>query len=278
MTPKTILFPLRIEQPVAELEAAVDFCRNNDAHLSVLLIGLAPPPPVATDTVVISDNWAAQSEAAKQELHERGSEIEQHLAKAGISAEIKRWLMMEHSIEAGTAEHALFADVTFLSRTFPQERGFARQVVSGVVFGAGRPIIVADPAQFGTLSWGTILIGWDNEKPAARAVAEALPLLAAADNVHILCVDPDAVPQRDGEAPGWDLATYLARHGVQTTVHTQPSGGNPVATVLADFAEDLGADGLVMGAYGHSRLRQRLLGGTTRSLIETGKLPILMAH
>jgi len=278
MIPRTILYPIRIEQPITELETPVEFCRNNGAHLSVLLIGLAPPPPIAADTVVISDNWAAQSEDAKQELYARGSEIERFLAEAGISAEIKRWLMMEHSIEAGTAEHALFADVTFLSRTFPEERGFARQVVSGVLFGAGKPIIVAEPRQFGTLSWKTVLVGWDNEKPAARAVAEAIPLLARADNVHILCVDPDAVSQRDGEAPGWDLATYLARHGVQATVHTQPSGGNPVATVLTEFAEDLGADGLVMGAYGHSRLRQRLLGGTTRNLIETSKLPILMAH
>jgi len=278
MTPKTILYPLRVEQPIDELGAAMEFCRNNGAHLSVLLIGRAPPPPVAADTVIVADSWGAQAEAAKQELQARGDNIEQHLMNSGVSAEIKRWLMMEEAIEAGTAEHAFFADVTFVSRSLLEERDFARQVVSGVLFGAGKPIIVAQPAQFGSLTWRTILVGWDNEKPAARAVSEAIPLLAAADNVHIVCVDPDATPQRDGEAPGWDLAAYLARHGVEATVHAQPSGGHPVAEVLADFAEDVGADGLVMGAYGHSRLRQRLLGGTTRTLIESGTLPVLMAH
>ena len=112
---------------------------------------------------------------------------------------------------------------------FPEERGFARQVVSGALFGTGKPIIVAEPAQFGRLSWKTVLVSWDNEKPAARAVAEAIPLLAAVENEHILCVGPDAVAERDGESPGWDLATYLARHGVQPTVHTQSDRNRQIA-------------------------------------------------
>lgn len=278
MNPRTILYPLRVEQPIDELGAAITLCGQIGAHLSVVLIGFEPSPPVGADSVILSDSWGGHTESIKRQLRTRGKEVEQHLLDSGVSAEIKRWLMVEDSVEAGIAEHALFADVAFIPRTLPNDRGFARRIAAGVLFRSGKPIVVAEPEQFGSLSWKTVVVGWDNEKTAARAIAEAMPMLSRAEDVHVLCVDPGSMVHRAVEAPGWDLATYLSRHDVTTTVHTQPSGGRPISDVLTDFAKDVGADGLVAGAYGHSRLRQRLLGGTTRSLIESGTLPLLMAH
>jgi len=278
MTPKTILYPLGMDQPLDELRPAIELCRAREAHLTVLLIALAPPPPIAVDTVILSDAWASQAEEIKKELHAHGERARDLIAESGISCEIKRSLMVDSSIELAVAEHAFFADLTLISRTLPEKAGFADHVASGVLFGAGKPVLVGAPAQFETLDWKTVLIAWDNEKPAVRAIAEALPILRAAEAVHILSIDPDASRTGDGEAPGWDLAAYLSRHGVNLTVHTQPSGQLALSRVIVEFADDIGADGIVMGAFGHSRLRQRLLGGTTRSMMEDCPLPVLMAH
>lgn len=278
MIAKTILYPIHMDQPHEELGPAVELCRARGAHLTVLMIGLAPPPPVAVDTVILSDSWAVNAEKIKKELTERGNTVRDYLAESGISCEIKRSLMVDNSIELAVAEHAFFADIALLPRTLPRKNGFAHHVASGILFGAGKPVIIGEPAQFAGLDWKTVLIAWDNERPAVRAIAEAIPLLQSADAVHILAIDPDASRARDGEAPGWDLGVYLARHGIEVVVHTQPSGHLPIAKVIGEFAEEIGADGLVMGAFGHSRLRQRLLGGTTRSVMEDGPYPVLMAH
>lgn len=96
--------------------------------------------------------------------------------------------------------------------------------------------------------------------------------------MHVTLVDPTAIGSASGREPGAEIASYLARHGVNVIVDRLPSMGRPVADVLKLHARDIGADMIVMGAYGHSRLRERLFGGVTKSMIEQCDVPVLMMH
>jgi nucleotide-binding universal stress UspA family protein len=105
-----------------------------------------------------------------------------------------------------------------------------------------------------------------------------MSLLVGADQVRLVLVDPVEGDLEQGAEPGADAATYLARHGAKVTVDRLPSQGRTVASVLSQHATDTAADLLVMGAYGHSRLRQRIFGGVTSAMIEEPPLPVLMAR
>jgi nucleotide-binding universal stress UspA family protein len=123
-----------------------------------------------------------------------------------------------------------------------------------------------------------VLAAWDGSAPAARALGDALPLLRQAGRVSLVVVDPERLGGRVGERPGADMAAHLARHGVKVEVQALPSGGLATADVLLDLAADTGAELLVMGGYGHSRLREFVLGGVTRSILGTMAVPTLMSH
>ena len=123
-----------------------------------------------------------------------------------------------------------------------------------------------------------MLAAWDGSAPAARALGDALPLLRRAERVALAVVDPERLGGRVGEQPGADMAAHLARHGVRVEVQAVPSGGLATADVLLDLAADTGADLLVMGGYGHSRLRELAFGGTTRDVLGRMTVPVLLAR
>jgi nucleotide-binding universal stress UspA family protein len=102
--------------------------------------------------------------------------------------------------------------------------------------------------------------------------------MSSADSVHVTLIDPQATHTGNGPEPGADIAAYLARHGCKVTVDRLPSSGYTVAEALRQHAVDISADLVVMGAYGHSRLRERIFGGVTKSMIDEAALPILMAR
>jgi nucleotide-binding universal stress UspA family protein len=124
-----------------------------------------------------------------------------------------------------------------------------------------------------------VLVAWDGSHEAARAVHDALPLLVRAERgVSLVVVDPERLAGRTGDQPGADMAAHLARHGVRVEVATIPGAGLSVADVLLDRATDESADLIVMGGYGHARLREVVLGGTTRKILKQMTVPVLFSH
>jgi nucleotide-binding universal stress UspA family protein len=121
-------------------------------------------------------------------------------------------------------------------------------------------------------------VGWNAAREAVRAVADALPLLVRAEAVEVSIVDPARHRAAHGEEPGADIARYLARHGVQVEVRRLSSGGEDVGRVLLSQAAALGADLVVMGAYGHSHLSEWIIGGVTRTVLHEAGLPVLMSR
>ena len=153
-----------------------------------------------------------------------------------------------------------------------------QQTVAGTLFASERPVMVLPAQGQPTLKPRTVLLAWDSSREAARAAYDMRSLLAAAASVSVTMVDPVATWRGNGDEPGADIAAYLVRQGANVTVERLASAGRPVSAVLAQHAGDIKADLVVMGAYHHTRFRQRLLGGVTSSMLDMPVLPVLMSR
>jgi nucleotide-binding universal stress UspA family protein len=154
------------------------------------------------------------------------------------------------------------------------EAGFAANVVLGV----GRPVLVLPRMATGDLEFSQVICGYNRSKEAARAIHDALPILKKARDVRLVWVDPSKDEEAAGALPGADMAESLARHGVRATAESMPTTGTNPAAALMTRARDLGAGLIVMGAYGHSRLREFVLGGATKHALATTMVPLMMSH
>lgn len=154
----------------------------------------------------------------------------------------------------------------------------SRGVAEAAIFHSGRPVIVFQAGKAGSPGEvpGIVTVAWDGSRAAARALADALPILARAEDVRILTVLGDKPTTGVGE--GAEAARHLAAHGIAATVEEIEAGGRGVGAVLEDYAQRHRPDLLVMGAFGHSRLREFILGGATQHLLHAPPVPILLSH
>ncbi len=146
----------------------------------------------------------------------------------------------------------------------------------GVLFESGRPVIFVPFIQKGGVKLDRIMVCWDGSRAAARAIADAIPLLKKAKQVEVVIISDK--PNKKDEVPGADLGQHLARHGLKVDVKRITSPDIDVPSTILSYAADSSADMIVMGGYGHSRLREFVLGGATRGLLESMTVPVLMSH
>lgn len=180
----------------------------------------------------------------------------------------------------GMLQQALYADLLVLGQRVPDEAataGVPGDFVESVVIGSGRPALVLPYISNGHVAARTAVIAWKETPEAARAVQAALPLLRAADQVHVLTWGVAPEPEASGTL--LDLAGYLDAHGVRAVQHHGgPEPQEAIGDLLLSRVADLGGDLLVMGCYGHSRARELVLGGATRTVLRTMTVPVLLAH
>jgi nucleotide-binding universal stress UspA family protein len=148
--------------------------------------------------------------------------------------------------------------------------------IESALFGSGRPVVVVPYIQEQGLKLGRVLACWDGSHHAARAIADAMPLLRRGKTIEIVIVANARAPA--DEVPGTDIAAHLARHGLAVEVKRLVAEDTDVANAILSHAADSGADFIVMGGYGHSRLREFVLGGVTRAMLAQMTVPVLMAH
>jgi nucleotide-binding universal stress UspA family protein len=157
------------------------------------------------------------------------------------------------------------------------ERAAPEEVVDeGVLFESGRPVIFVPYIQKAALKLDRVMVCWDGSRTAARAVADATPFLQKAKQVEIVMVG--AKEAKGDEVPGVDLGQHLARHGLDISLKRITSPDIDVASTLLSYAADTSADFMVMGGYGHSRLREFILGGATSGILKSMTVPVLMSH
>ena len=149
-------------------------------------------------------------------------------------------------------------------------------IVEGALFASGRPVVVVPYIQKTGLKLDRVMVCWDASRTAARAIADAMPLLARAKAIDVVIVASER-PKSD-EIPGADIGQHLARHGLKVEVKRIVATDTDVANTILSHAADTSADFIVMGGYGHSRLREFILGGATRGILSSMTVPVLMSH
>lgn len=278
MFAKSVSCPVGVDTPLDALRPLVRDCRESGRHLSLALIKRLPPIPATAPYGMMADGvWVQEFDMGREDLVRRTDELERFCAEEDVSADVTGYHLERGQIPSIVGRHARYADATVVLA--PSVAGEGRKrFVEGGLFEGGGPVILLPDGDVGFPSTGRIMIAWNGWVEAARAVHASLGLLESADAVHAVLVDPIASSYEHGEEPGADLAAYLARHDVKVEVERLPSEGRAIWNVLAAHAVDIGADLLVMGGYGHSRMRQNVFGGTTSDAIRDLTRPVLMAH
>ncbi|QJD93326.1 universal stress protein [Duganella dendranthematis] len=201
-----------------------------------------------------------------------------HADSAGNSYERR---ISDDDAETGLVLQARYTDLLVLSQNDPNLNGpdLLRTLPEHLALHGGRPVLLVPYAGRYSHIDQHALVAWDGSRAATRAVTDALPLLRQSKRVTLAVFNADGNDGAHGEQPGADIALYLARHGVKVEVAQQhaPSGLD-IGNALLSLAADIGADLLVMGAYGHQRWREIVLGGVTRRVLQSMTLPVLMAH
>lgn len=278
---KDLLVPyVNADSEAAPVSAAIAIARTFEAHVA-LLVTVDVPAPMPSDWGAMAyDIYARLHEEARRRAHARADELRAKFAQSEVPVEV-RVAEAESVFPQNTATmHARHADITVLP-AMPRggaETMFVHDYVHDLLRHSGRPLLVVPQGGTMTLPPRRAVIAWKPTREAARAVADAMPLLKMADAVDVMVVDPVVGEAAYGGEPGADIAAHLARHGLTVDVVTRPRMNFSVAYALLDHARMVGADLLVAGGYGHSRLREAMLGGTTRELLQTTHLPVLFSH
>ena len=275
---KSILTILSDERQLPQLDAASALAAREDGHLSVLSLGL--------DHTQVGYYFPGGTPYAFQDAIDMAMEkaesldriVQQHLARMGDL----RW-----SSEAAVAQiggignlvgmRARFSDLTVMMRPYGADApGEAEAVVEAALFEGGCPVLVLPGPDLPADPPGKVMVAWNQSLEALAAVRRALPLLKAAGSVEIAIFDPRRTA--DGSEPGAALAQMLTRHGVKADIAVLARTSGTISDELNRRATEIAADLVVMGAYGHSRFREAILGGATRNMLEKARVPVFMAR
>ncbi|WP_372619169.1 universal stress protein [Falsiroseomonas sp.] len=264
----------------ARLDLAADLARRLSAHLVGLYVVDVPLPVFAGGDVgggaVTAELITAMREDSLAAAARVAPVFREKLRRDGIAGE---WREAEGTTAAQVALHGRYVDLVVVGQANPDgSNPGAAAAVEAALFTSGRPVLVVPSIWAGGSVGRRALVGWNASREAARAVNDALPLLKGAENVTVLTINAQATPDGHGEEPGADIALHLARHDLQVTVRRIAGAEISAGDMLLNEAADLGADLIVMGGYGHSRLRELVLGGATRTLLGQMTVPVVMSH
>lgn len=276
MSYKTILVHIDAGKRCApRVDVGIRLAQQHDAHL-VALYAIAPfEPPGYAIAEMGPAIIEAQRSVAANGLARAERAFNDQVSAAGLGN--AEWRSAIDVLVDAMTMHARYADLVVIGQTdAAEDSDVPRDFPERLVLAAGRPVLILpNVGNFATIG-KRILVAWNASREATRAVTDAVPLLQRADNVHVMAVNPKA--REHGSVPGADIGLYLARHGVRVEVKTDHGAEIDVGNELLSRAADLDADLIVMGGYGHSRLKEWVLGGATRTILESMTVPVLMSH
>lgn len=283
MSKETILTFIGTSCSSETIQNIIRMAGDAKAHLSVVIIGVAPQLyaygyGIAYGRFVGVENWSQEVKDMTDELNQKSDQVEKLVQDAGISAEVLIEFCESSLLRNSVMSHACLADRVVIVENSGLPADILDGVISGVVFDAPSGLIHGRNSDKAAVSSQNAFIAWDSSKHCSAAIKSALQLFTNDTDITIGVFDPVKREGEDGEEPGADLASWLSRHGFKITVEQYPSGGDEIADCILKRAKEKGADLIVMGGYGHMKIRQQLFGGTTETMLAQRELPILIAH
>ncbi|GBD43837.1 hypothetical protein HRbin40_01320 [bacterium HR40] len=263
----------------ARIDATLALADAWDAHLVALALVPEPYIPAAVGVNIPPEILEQQRRRAEEEADALLSRVDERAGRFARPVERRREIAPIDRLPVLFARHGRHADLVVVGQPDPEENTADQALlVESAFMHSGRPALVVPYIGARAMPPETVICCWDGSREAARAINDAIPFLEKAKRVLVTVVDPQSLGGRVGPIAGADMAAHLAHHGIAVEVKDIESGGLDVADVILSHAADEGADMLVMGGYGHSRLREIIFGGTTQYVLEHMTVPVLFAH
>jgi nucleotide-binding universal stress UspA family protein len=255
---------------------AISIAETFEAHVGAVAFSYEPviPPTVmgGIPASLIDEQRADNEKAAAGAL----AKFDAAAKRAGVSFESR---IVGASLAGAADTFGAMArrfDLSVIAQAEPDKIAPEELIAEGALFGSGRPIVVVPYIQKTGLKLDRVMVAWDASRNAARAIADAMPFLAKAASIDVVIVASER-PKSD-EVAGADIGHHLARHGLKVEVKRIVATDTDIANTILSHAADSSADFIVMGGYGHSRLREFILGGATRGILSSMTVPVLMSH
>ncbi len=246
------------------------------AHLSGIALAYSPVIPVTMPMEVMgTDLITAELKKNRKAAATAVRRFETSLRAGGLRGEARQ---LDAGIAEASNKFGEFArrfDLSVVGQAKPSDLE-GGMIVEGALFGSGRPVVVVPYIQRKGIRLDRVVICWDGSRAAARAIGDAMPFLTRAKKVDVVTIG--AASAKSEDVPGADIAQHLARHGRNVEVQRLVVADIDTTGAILSYVADTSADLIVMGGYGHSRLREFVLGGVTRDILESMTVPVLMSH
>lgn len=276
MSFKTILALVSSTGTEADVDKAIELSAESEAHLSVMVVRAAISPLGADYPAAAA--WLEERRREIDELTDARRKAEDVCRRSGLSFDIDHIYDDRFILESNIGTRAMYADVVVMGEGIRSDADLRKAAITATAFDSGTPLLLMPAVGRISLKPKNILLAWNSRPQAASAAKAALEMLIGADTVHLVVVDPDTAYFGNGGEPGADMAAYLSRHGSTVVVEQLASGQRTTEDVIRKHALELGCDMIVMGAYGRSRLRERIFGGVTASILEDCDVPVFMVR
>ncbi len=272
MTSMDILAVVASPEQESVFLAAEALAKRWKGRVSVLYLA-REAEPITGDPFYTASLWAELVKEARVTAQKEFAAVRARAERIDASVEVRSEPVYISTAEDVAGRHALHADLAIMQtpKADHEERAF-----EGALFRSGRPVLLLPPDWRGGAIGKHVLVAWKAKREAARALADAAPFLAGSE--HTVVATGDAQPEGDGARPGQGVTMHLARKGVKVELRNIDGLGRTAEAALIDEAKTIGADLLVMGGYGHSRLREFVFGGVTRAISRACPIPVLMSH
>jgi len=273
---KDVIVNLGLGERDPAAEVAVSLGEIFDAHVLGLAFAYEPVIPGATMGSVPAEFIEGQRAEAAGKANAAIARFDELARRASISRDHRLLTATLSGASDQLGRLARRFDIVVVGQP-ARDNSVAEEIVDeGALFESARPVVMVPFIHKGGLKLERVMVCWDGSRAATRAVADSLPLMKKAKQIEIVMVANGRA--KADEVPGADLGEHLARHGLKVDVKRITSPDIDVASTILSYAADSSTDLIVMGGYGHSRLREFVLGGVTRGILESMTVPVLMSH
>ena len=258
---------------------ALKLAEEHGAHLTALGLVVEPVIPSFVYAQVPAEVLEARRGAVREQIRTVLDRFEAAAQRSSVETSVRMDDCLQSDVSRTVGLHARYSDLLILGQSNPEETPLGGgHLAEEVVLAAGRPLLIVPYIGADKTLGETVVVAWDASREAARAVSDSLPILEQAKQVVVIAVNPRGSADGHGQEPGADLALHLTRHGCSVQVERLESHEIGIGDTLLSFLADRSADLLVMGGYGHARIKELVLGGVTQHMMAHMTVPVLMSH